>query len=323
MMKKITYFLLVLVILMVGCVQQPGKGDQKLSESDPLVGTEWVGVIEGTAIEEVDLSRDSWTYTKKHVELGKFSFTIVEERGRLVAKGSGTGTTTFSLNGGCSGGGTLHTEFDVGGEVDELTGKIRLDIYFGYLDKKMHGDYTKECPSKHCSTRNAVYVCDEYLDTKEDTYTVLFNQFDIRLDPVSGASYEYITEGGRTYPAKNYKVTLTLAPHHLFDFDVDVDPPILTIKQGETAKATVNVKLVRGNPQPVKLTVTDWSSQNINAWFDQSSLAMGERTVLNIKAGCSTPPGEYLYTAQGEVGFRSSVDSVNVEVTNYPDCKSE
>lgn len=54
-MKKITYFLPILVILIAGCAQQDIQAPEETTYeeqpvADPLVGTTWSGTIKGEAI---------------------------------------------------------------------------------------------------------------------------------------------------------------------------------------------------------------------------------------------------------------------------------
>jgi len=311
-MRKINYFLSILFVFLIGCATTDNG-----SSSNSLEGSKWVGTIEGTSEEDYDLSRDSWTYTRNHVESAEFKFLIYEDRGRLYVEGTGTGTTDFKLIGECSGGNVLDSEFDVFGEIEENTGKLRLGFSFGYRGKNLYGDYVKKCPTEKCSTRNGIRSCEKGTYIKDDTFEVLFNSFSVLLEPESGASMEYIVEKVFRTPAKNYKVTINSILSS-FSFDVDVDPPIITIKQGETAKANVDVKLLKGKAGNVKLTATKWTV--LESFFNENPIKAGESTILNVRTSCDTPVSEYLVTAQGEVGFVSSVDAVKVIVEENPNC---
>lgn len=104
-----------------------------------------------------------------------------------------------------------------------------------------------------------------------------------------------------------------------FDFDIDVDPAIATIKQGGTAKAYVKVTPVKGDRENVDLTITNWNSQGVTSSFETTSTKTG--SWLYITASCKTPPDGYLHTVQGASGIRTSVDSINVIVEeNTEDC---
>ena len=108
-----------------------------------------------------------------------------------------------------------------------------------------------------------------------------------------------------------------------FDFDVDVSPHFVSIPQGETAEITVTVKLIRGEPQPVRLTTIDWSNiEGISVRFDANTVTPTGTTRLYVKTTCNTPAGNYLFTVQGQSGgtFRTSADAVTVEVQENPDC---
>ena len=104
-----------------------------------------------------------------------------------------------------------------------------------------------------------------------------------------------------------------------FDFDVDVDPAIETIEQGSKASPTVVVKKIRGQGN-VDLTVTKWDG--INAYLTNPSVTPTETTTLNIETTCDTKVGNYLFTVQGETkdSFKTSVDSVSIQVTKNPSC---
>lgn len=112
---------------------------------------------------------------------------------------------------------------------------------------------------------------------------------------------------------------LELKPIEDFDFDVDVDPAIVTIEQGGTAEVDVTVKLVRGESQQVKLTITNWGA-GITTQFANPTPSADTSTKLYITASCDTKADDYLHTVQGEVGTRTSVDSVNVKVEEKSDC---
>ena len=113
-----------------------------------------------------------------------------------------------------------------------------------------------------------------------------------------------------------------LVPQSDFDFDVDLSPHVLRIKQGEEADISVTVKLVRGEPQPVVLTVTDWRSAGIITTLTPSIVSPTATATLNIKTSCSTPPSDYLFTVSGEGQgtFRTSVDSVTLTIEVNPNC---
>lgn len=110
-----------------------------------------------------------------------------------------------------------------------------------------------------------------------------------------------------------------------FEFDVDVNPHIATIKQGEIAVVNITVRLVRGTPQPVALTTTEWESAlEIYPIFAKTTVTPTETTMLYIETTCDTPPDEYLFTVRGEEegSFHTSVDSVNIKVVENSDCSS-
>ena len=116
-----------------------------------------------------------------------------------------------------------------------------------------------------------------------------------------------------------------LSPYEVFDFDVDVDPHIVNIEQGEIATINVTVKLVKGTTQSVVLTITEWGSEfGITALLAKSTVTPTETTKLYIETTCDTPADEYLFTVQGETTgtFKTSVDSVNLIVETNQNCGS-
>ncbi len=105
-----------------------------------------------------------------------------------------------------------------------------------------------------------------------------------------------------------------------FDFDVDVDPPAVSVAQGDVAKVQVNVRLLKGTAKLVDLTVTDWPGLVTN--IANSFVTPSEVTTLTVETDCNTVPDTYLFTVRGEAKdtFKTSVDSVNIEVTKNSSC---
>jgi len=116
-----------------------------------------------------------------------------------------------------------------------------------------------------------------------------------------------------------------LPPQEDFDFDVDVEPHIVSIKQGEIALINITVKLVKGTSQPVLLTTTDWGSDfGITALLAISTVTPPATTKLYIETTCDTPADEYLFTVRGETSgtFKTSMDSTNIIIEEDLDCGS-
>jgi len=114
-------------------------------------------------------------------------------------------------------------------------------------------------------------------------------------------------------------------PFEEFDFDVDVEPHIVNIKQGEIATINVTVNLIRGTSQSVLLTFTEWGSDfGINATLGKSIASPTYKTKLYIKTTCETPADQYLFTVRGETAgtYKTSVDSANIIVEEDKDCGS-
>lgn len=115
------------------------------------------------------------------------------------------------------------------------------------------------------------------------------------------------------------------SPQEEFDFDVDVDTHIVTIKQGEIAVINVTVKIVKGTAQPVVITMTDWGYEfDITALLAKSTVTPTETTKLYVETTCDTPADEYLFTVLGETTgtFKTSMDSTSIIVEENQDCGS-
>jgi len=313
-------FALVLTVFVAGCVQEGTEApetepDQKLADSNRLVGSKWTGTIEIETINK-NSPTHAFLYDSKQIDTGTFSFTISQEppaRARIT--GSGTAKSTFTQTGECLAEGSFTLGLLISGSVDPVTGKIILSINDDVLDRvATGGDYARVCqtPGLYGGRPQT---------TNTNIYTFFEESSGFELEPVSGASVEYSEpyyEGQTTY-----KVTITGGLSESFDFDVDVDPPIVTIKQGETAQATVTAKLLRGESQAIDLTVTDWSTAGITSWFNDPELTPttgGVSTTLSIQTTCDTQVDDYLHTVQGAAGILSSVDSVNVKVIANDAC---
>lgn len=303
--KRKTYIFcfIAVLIFIVGCTQQNVQKSGEPAVNEILADTEWTG--------EIYFKGEEINFKGKIVWEDKVTFTMIHSEKNNNLHGSGKGQMTMTESGECTGETIWNYEIEVGGNYQ------RSKERFIWSVGPVNTDWVFK---PNCVGRTGkAYVGSRVASPKIPTWLS-----DIQLELYDGEIIEKTFERGDE--SSYYKMVLQssskLTSLKGFDFDVDVDPPIITIKQGETAKATVSVKLLRGNPQPLKMTVTDWSSQNINAWFDKSSLNPGESTILNIRTSCNTPSDEYLHTAQGEIGFRSSVDAVNVKVTNDPNCGS-
>ena len=108
-----------------------------------------------------------------------------------------------------------------------------------------------------------------------------------------------------------------------FDFDIDVDPPVVTIIQGETATAYVTPRALKGSGT-LDLTVTQFAK--LRAYFGTNPVnAPGPSSGFVVETFCDSPPGEYLYTVQGETKgtFKTSVDSVKVIVKENKHCEGK
>jgi len=283
------------------------------SGSDALIGTQWSGTIEGRS--ELEYSSSFYDYKVTWVEMGEFTFIITKPKYVLKINGSGSGKTTAKWTGDCTAEGSLTTGLIIEGRVNEATGNLEFGIRDDFAGREAHAFVTRQCRSpKWTGVRPS-----------NDSFSASFDFIPpFSLEPVSGASAEGSIHFFGEEDNMKYKVTIGKGlSAQDFDFDVDVDPPVVTIKQDKTADINVVVRLLRGDARDITMTVTDWGSNFITSWFDDSVITptqTGALTKIHIQPACDTEPGEYLHTIQGEAGTRSSVDSVNVKVTESLDC---
>jgi hypothetical protein len=111
-----------------------------------------------------------------------------------------------------------------------------------------------------------------------------------------------------------------------FDFSVRVSTHVVTAMPGGSIAVPAMVELVRGEPQPVTLTVaTNWASAGITAQIIPSTVVPGAMSmaVLHITVSPTTPPGSYMLAVRGETSgtFKTSQDMVTVVVE--PEKKEE
>ncbi len=316
------FFPLLLALLLVGgCTEAPEikeaippKPDLSAPEVDKAEEV-WDVRFEITGNE--DQSRYGAVFTRNYYAVGEFSVRVPSDHD-YVEGSTGSGIARgeyreFQSNRDmrCTGEGRFTTSYNV-----------RVNYQPGPTTSFVLKDFS---PYKFTQT----YIC-IWRDGEITSYTasdiVIINNFQgMNIELKDGAMAEETARWGGM-GEMHLKATISrrseLTPLEDFDFDVDVDPAIVTITQGETGKAMVTVKLVRGDPKAVKLTATKWDIADISVWFDNPVVTPTGTTLLHIKTTCNTPPDDYLHTVQGAAGARASVDSVNLRVIANPSCSS-
>ncbi len=102
-----------------------------------------------------------------------------------------------------------------------------------------------------------------------------------------------------------------------FDFKVHMSVHTVAARPGQTVAVPVAVQAVKGGPQPVVLTASDWSrSAGLRADIAPSTVASGGSAVLYVAVPAGAPAGSYFYTVRGDAEgtFKTSNDTVTVVV---------
>lgn len=233
-MKIIQVIILFLLILLIGCAEKNTKASketssEKQSAADSLVGTTWSGTINGEAMYQTSAPKSAYTSTTKQVETGEFSFTIYKDGFMYRINGSGIGKAVYTSSGECKAESSLTTNLKIRGSVDEQTGKITITVDDDVDGRSAYNSYTRVCQSEL-----------RYKGHEQSTKTSFNAMFDSiyakDIDPVSGASGKSTTPWVVADTFMVHKITINNRfLKKLVDFDVDVDPPIITINQGETS----------------------------------------------------------------------------------------
>jgi len=245
---------------------------------------------------------------------GEFSYEI-DENNRI--SGEGKGKTNFKVSSDigiakCSGKKEVQTTFKVAGIYDPKTNNLLI--------------FTKDLkPEKETLDLDCPYEFGD-LEYELELPILFFINSGGKKDLIIQHSDGALVNKKITHPVKDWDTSIEadwefkLSLFSEFDFDVDVDPVSVSVVQGGTATPLVTVRLVRGTAENVALTVTKW--QNINAYITNPTVTPTETTTLTIETSCDTPPDNYLFTVRGETSgtFRTSVDSVNVQVNKSPSC---
>ena len=247
--------------------------------------------------------------------VGEISYKIDEKN---IIKGDGSGTADIKLSSDigiakCSGKKKIPITFKITGIYDPKSTKM---AYLSHDTKPAKTTLTLECPYEYGGDL-------EYeLEIPIMTFVGEGLEGDVILEHKDGA----VIKKKINHPIPDWDAnvevdwTYKISFVSTFDFDVDVDPPVINIDQGAAATPLVTVRLLKGTAKDVGLTVTRWP--NINAFIVNPTVTPTETTTLTIETTCDTPPDNYLFTVRGETTgtFRTSVDSVNVIVNKNPTC---
>jgi len=90
---------------------------------------------------------------------------------------------------------------------------------------------------------------------------------------------------------------------------------------GQAVEVPAVIELVRGETQPVILTVSSsWAASGLIAQVIPPTVTPGGMAILHIVVSASTPPGSYPFTLRGETQgtFKTSEDMVTVVVQPSP-----
>ncbi|MEE9525847.1 MAG: hypothetical protein V3V78_04550 [Candidatus Woesearchaeota archaeon] len=318
-MKKII-LLLIIVIIIAGC----GSEEQLDKESADSEEVKTASPIEEEVATKGKVEFDSKAKTSLvvidsplDIDLaikGDVSYEIDESNG---VKGSGKGSFDIDLASDigiakCTSTETIPITYDIKGSYDKSSNQIS---YKSSNIKPSSTTVVLDCPSA------------EYGDISYDLALPISSFIGTGEELVIKHEDQAVSSKKILHPIEGWDISIesqwtfkTLLVYEEFDFDVDVDPAIVSVVQGETATPLVTVRKVRGQAKDVSLTVTSWP--NIKAFLVNKVVTPTETTTLTIETSCDTAPDNYLFTVQGETAgtFKTSVDSVSVQVTKNPQC---
>jgi hypothetical protein len=111
-------------------------------------------------------------------------------------------------------------------------------------------------------------------------------------------------------------------PQWQFDFDVHASQNVVSVTPGQSVEIPIMIELIRGEPQPVILTVSpNWGSAGLISQIIPSTVPAGTMATLYIGVSPNTPPGSYMIAVLGDTQgtFASKQDKVTVTVTKTPE----
>ena len=110
-------------------------------------------------------------------------------------------------------------------------------------------------------------------------------------------------------------------PEWQFDFSVHLSTHMVSAIPGQSIEVSAIVELIRGEPQPVTLSVSPtWVSSGLIAQIIPSIATPGAIAMLHIVVSANAPPGSYPFAVRGETQgtFKTSEDMVTVVVEASP-----
>lgn len=123
--------------------------------------------------------------------------------------------------------------------------------------------------------------------------------------------------GGKTHSA-----TLRLIVGEAKDFQIEVNPPSLTVKQGEVASFSVDVVGIRGFSSPVTLSISGLPS-GVNGVFSVTSGTPGFVSTLTVTLAGNVQTGSFTLTITGTGGGLSRVGNTVLVITEAPHTQTE
>jgi len=110
-------------------------------------------------------------------------------------------------------------------------------------------------------------------------------------------------------------------PEWQFDFSIHLSTHIMSATPGQALEVPVVVELVRGEPQPVTLSISPtWVSSGLVVQIIPPIAIPGTIAMLHIVVSANTPTGSYPFTVRGDTQgtFKTSEDMVTVVVEASP-----
>jgi hypothetical protein len=137
-------------------------------------------------------------------------------------------------------------------------------------------------------------------------------EFSHTWDHYGHNQYRQVTDLEIRVPSGTQKITaFFVGQQPVFDFDVFIDPPSQSVKQGDTASYTVRVELRSGSPQDVSLSCLG----QIECTLDRSSGMPPFTASLTIPTSSTTPALSYYVKVSASSGATTRSARATIEVT--------
>lgn len=319
-MRKIIVLLLILIFA-IGCateeIEDSEETDSGSQATEPKAAAKEEVPTEGK-IEFSSQSKTSLVVIDSPLDLDlAIKGNIDYEIDKTIVTGKGSGSFSIDLLSDiglakCTAKKTIPITYDITGTYNKVSNEIS---YKSSNIKPANSAVTLDCPSEDYGdiSYELELPVQSFIGTGEE-FVLKHEDQSLKevavMHPIAGWDLSIESKW-------QFKTELQFSE---FDFDVDVDPAIVSIIQGATATPLVTVKLVKGKAQDVVLTVTNWPK--LKAFIVNPTTTPTETTTLTIETTCDTPVDNYLYTVQGETAgtFKTSVDSVSIQVAKNNSC---